>query len=128
MSIATIILSFFFKGSKLQSRWRDSETGKFVKTPEMFRYTLGVSHIPYGRKYYSFTFIVWSLKDFDPKELTMEFVDLMESLIGYPYIEWWFKFKIGYQKIPVEPVRTLMETWEFYINDYLQKSGSFHFD
>lgn len=128
MDAVDIILSHFFVRGNPQSRWRDSKTGRFVKTPEMFRYTLGISHIPYGQKYYGFTLTVWSLKDFNPRTFNVMFIDLIEKMIGYPYVEWWFKFKIGYEVVVAEFDEKLTETWEFYVNDYLRKSGNFHFD
>ena len=127
MNILNIILSHFFKKGKPQSRWRDRKTGRFVKAP-MFRYTLGVSHIPYGKKYYSFTLTVFSMKEFYIPRLDEMFFELMEDSLGYDYTDWWFPFKIGYQKISVEPDEDLMETWEFYVEKMLHKSGSFRLE
>lgn len=127
MGFLNFILSHFFKKGKPQSRWRDLKTGRFIKRPEMFRYTLGVSHIPYGKKYYSYTYTVFSMMNFDVQQLTTRFIKLMEDSIGYDYEDWWFDFKIGYQKIivKVETELNLIDTWEFYINETRLKGGVF---
>jgi len=127
MESFNIILSHFFIRGKPQTRWRDRKTGRFVKG-RMFRYALGVSHIPYGKKYYSFTLIVFSIHDFNIHKLDEMFIEQMEDVLGYDYKDWWFPFKVGYQKISVKPDEALMETWEFYVENMLHKSGGFRLE
>lgn len=43
MGILDVIVSFFFKHNRPQSRWRDVKTGRFVKTPVFRRFTYAIN-------------------------------------------------------------------------------------
>lgn len=93
------------------ARWRDVETGRFVKTPKFYRYTWGIKGIPLEHVYYSATLFYWNFEcDIDGEEILLR---ELEEKLGYLREVWWFSYAVGFGEQEVNFDERLVEKQEF---------------
>jgi len=110
---------FFVRGIEVK-RWRDKETGRFIrkpvtayrepktgkfaKKPEYYRAVVSANHIPFQHEYVNFTYQkIDKLENIDLDTMKRRLIEHMEDYFGYSKKDWWFNVYWSVQNPRLEP-------------------------
>ncbi|RLJ03017.1 MAG: hypothetical protein DRP11_01980 [Candidatus Aenigmatarchaeota archaeon] len=100
----------YYRRGRYYIYFRDILTGRFTRRQPFYRVSVTINDIPVHNKYYNAIFQTWiseyikenyleELYEFGEKEL----IGFIEDALGYSQEEWWFKYEVDYECIPIPP-------------------------